>query len=106
MTVLARDAATADAAATLIANAVDLDHPAITRVPARELDPDSDLRDLPVTTGVGMLTEAEIAEALEAGAARAQAWVSAGLIRAAALRLRGAARIVGAPFPAIPEPAA
>ena len=37
-----RTAAAADAAATLIANAVDIDHPAIERRPARELDPDSD----------------------------------------------------------------
>ena len=46
-------AAAADAAATLIANAVDIDHPAIERRPARELDPDSDLGDLPVTVAVG-----------------------------------------------------
>ncbi|WP_204349766.1 hypothetical protein, partial [Klebsiella pneumoniae] len=56
VTVLARDAASADAAATLIANAVDLDHPAIRRRPARNLDPDSDLGDRLVTVGVGDLT--------------------------------------------------
>src|SRR5262245_34056860 len=43
VTVLARNAATADVAATLIANAVDIDSPAIQRRPARDLDPDSDL---------------------------------------------------------------
>ena len=44
VTVLARCAATADAAATLIANAVDLPgHPAIARHPAHMLAPDSDL---------------------------------------------------------------
>ena len=53
VTVLARDAATADAAATLIANAVDIDSPAIMRRPARELDPDSDLGDRLVTVSVG-----------------------------------------------------
>ena len=47
VTVLARRAAEADAAATLIANAVDLDHPAIQRRPASSLDPDSDLGELP-----------------------------------------------------------
>jgi len=42
VTVLARTAAEADAAATLISNAVDLPgHPAIERVPAEELDPDT-----------------------------------------------------------------
>ncbi|TGS52683.1 UPF0280 family protein, partial [Mesorhizobium sp. M3A.F.Ca.ET.201.01.1.1] len=46
VTVLARSGAEADAAATLIANAVDLPgHPAIRRVPARDLAPDSDLGD-------------------------------------------------------------
>ena len=49
VTVLARDAPAADAAATLIANAVNIDDPAIIRRPARDLDPDSDLGDLPVT---------------------------------------------------------
>ena len=54
-TVLAATAAAADAAATLIANAVNIDHPSIERRPARELDPDSDLLDLPVTVAVGPL---------------------------------------------------
>ena len=55
VTVLAATAAAADAAATLIANAVNVDHPAIERRPARDLDPDSDLGDLPVTVAVGAL---------------------------------------------------
>ena len=43
-TVLAATAAAADAAATVIANAVDLPgHPGITRRPARDFDPQSDL---------------------------------------------------------------
>ena len=54
VTVLADRAAAADAAATIIANAVDLPgHPAIIRVPARELAPDSDLGIRPVTQAVG-----------------------------------------------------
>jgi hypothetical protein len=53
VTILARDAASADVAATLVANAVNIDSPAIQRRPARDLDPDSDLRDLPVTVSVG-----------------------------------------------------
>jgi ApbE superfamily uncharacterized protein (UPF0280 family) len=106
VTVLARDAATADAAATLIANAVDLDSPAIARRPARDIDPDSDLGDRLVTVGVGPLATAEVASALEAGLARAGSWCRAGLIRGAALRLAGQARYAGAPFPALPEQAA
>ena len=72
-TVLAATAAAADAAATLIANAVNIDHPAIERRPARELDPDSDLLDLPVTVAVGALPDDAIAEALDRGAAEAAA---------------------------------
>jgi ApbE superfamily uncharacterized protein (UPF0280 family) len=106
VTVLARDAATADAAATLIGNAVDVSSAAIRRAPARSLDPDSDLGDLPVTVGVGALAAEEIAAALDTGAARAEAWCRDGLIRGAALRLAGEARLVGTPFPALMEHAA
>lgn len=95
VTVLARDAATADAAATLIANAVDLDSPAIRRAPAVSLDPDSDLGTHPVTVAVGPLTAAEIAAALAAGLARAEGFVAAGLVLGAALRLGGQARVAG-----------
>jgi ApbE superfamily uncharacterized protein (UPF0280 family) len=97
-TVLAKTAAQADAAATIIANAVDLPgHPAITRLPASELQPDSDLGDRLVTRGVGTLSEEEIATALDAGAARARELLVAGLIEGAILRLNGATLTVGAP---------
>jgi ApbE superfamily uncharacterized protein (UPF0280 family) len=103
VTVLARDAATADAAATLIGNAVDVASPAVERRPATDLDPDSDLGDRLVTTAVGPLTPEEVEAALTAGAARAAAWCEAGLIRAAALRLAGRARVVGTAFPLLAE---
>jgi ApbE superfamily uncharacterized protein (UPF0280 family) len=89
VTVLARDAASADVAATLVANAVDLDDPAIQRRPASALDPDSDLGGLMVTTAVGPLAPAQIAAALEAGRARAEQLRLRGLIRDAALVLKG-----------------
>lgn len=92
-TVLATTAAAADAAATLVANAVDLDHPAIERRPARDLDPDSDLGDLPVTVAVGPLSDDAIAEALDRGAAEARRLRLRGLIEGAALSLRGQWRI-------------
>jgi uncharacterized protein len=98
VTVLARDAAAADAAATLIANATDLDSPAITRAPACSLDPDSDLGTRLVTTDVGPLSAIEIETALDAGAATAAGFIRDGLIIAAALRLAGASRILGRPF--------
>lgn len=98
VTVLAADAATADAAATIIANAVDLPgHPAITRRPASVIDPDSDLGDIPVTWDVGPLATAEIDAALAAGAAVAQHCSARGLIAAAILHLGGRRAIVGAP---------
>jgi len=96
VTVLARRAAEADAAATLIANAVDLDHPAIARRPAASLDPDSDLGDLPVTVAVGALSPGEVAAALDAGRERAEEYARAGLILAAMLQLRGERRFVSA----------
>jgi uncharacterized protein len=92
VTILARDAATADVAATLVANAVDLDSPAVRRRPARELDPDSDLRDLPVTVSVGALTPGEIAAALGRGLERALDYRRRGLIVDAALMLQGRTR--------------
>jgi ApbE superfamily uncharacterized protein (UPF0280 family) len=96
VTVLARNAATADTAATLIANAVDLPgHPAITRRPAQDIQPDSDLGARPVVTHVAPLTPADIARALASGAARAQKLVAAGPIAAAALVLQGQGVTVG-----------
>jgi|APTNR8051073442_1049403.scaffolds.fasta_scaffold00732_3 hypothetical protein len=99
VTVLAADGAAADVAATLIANAVSIDSPAIRRVPARELRDDTDLGDRPVTAAVGRLSPAEIAEALDAGASVAAEMLQLGLIGAAHLSLRGHRRIVGEPVP-------
>ncbi len=90
VTVLAPSAAAADAAATLIANAVDLPgHPAIRRRPAREIDPDSDLGRRLVTVGLGPLSRPQIAQALRRGLLHAEAMRARGLIAAAALFLRG-----------------
>lgn len=90
VTVLAGSAAEADVAATLIANAVDLPgHGAITRVPAHDLHPDSDLGARAVVTGVGALTAPERARALASGLARARAMQDAGQIIGAALFLQG-----------------
>ena len=90
VTVLARTASQADAAATIIANAVDLPgHPAIVRYPAHDLQPDSDLGARLVTRGVGVLSADEIEAALESGAACARKLLTAGLIDGAALRLHG-----------------
>jgi len=104
VTVLARNAAAADAAATLIANAVDLPgHAAVARVPARDLAPDSDLGHRLVTQGVGPLPTDDIATALNAGAREAERLRRQGLIEAAALFLRGESRICGLIAPVEPS---
>ena len=96
VTVLAQTASQADAAATIIANAVDLPgHPAITRCPAQDLQPDSDLGTRLVTRDVGELSGAEIAAALESGAACARRLLVLGLIDSATLRLHGETFVVG-----------
>jgi hypothetical protein len=92
VTVLARTAAEADAAATLVANAVDIDSPVVVRRRARDLDPDSDLGDLPITVSVGALLPAEVGLALEPGLARARDYARRGLIIDAALMLAGETR--------------
>jgi ApbE superfamily uncharacterized protein (UPF0280 family) len=96
VTVIACEASLADAAATLIANAVDLPgHPAIRRVSARALDPQSDLGDRFVTRAVGPLTREEVERALARGAEEARGFTARGLIEAAALRLGERTRLVG-----------
>jgi hypothetical protein len=96
VTVLAKTASQADAAATIIANAVDLPgHPAVIRCPANELQPDSDLGARLVTRDVGELAENEVEDALKAGASRARQLLAAGLIEGATLRLLGETMVVG-----------
>ncbi|MHC2748522.1 ApbE superfamily uncharacterized protein (UPF0280 family) [Bradyrhizobium diazoefficiens] len=93
---LAATAAQADAAATIIANAVDLPaHPAIVRQPANELQPDSDLGARLVTRNVGELSPAEISAALESGAECARQLFDRGLIEGAVLQLSGDMLVIG-----------
>ena len=97
VTVLGESAAQADAAATIIANAVDLPgNSRIARVPARSLAPDSDLGELLVTQGVGILSAEDVERALQAGMAVAEGLAAEGLIHSAALHLSGETRVVGA----------
>lgn len=97
VTVLAATASQADAAATVIANAVDLPgHRAVIRRPANELQPDSDLGARLVTCDVGELSHDEIAAALESGAECARQLFDRGLIEGAMLQLCGDMLVVGA----------
>jgi ApbE superfamily uncharacterized protein (UPF0280 family) len=96
VTVLAATASQADAAATIIANAVDLPgHPAIVRQPANELQPDSDLGARLVTRDVSELSPTEIAAALESGAECARHLFDRGLIEGAVLQLSGDMLVIG-----------
>jgi len=106
VTVLADTAAMADAAATMIANAVDLPespNPKIVRRRACDLAPDSDLGERLVTQSVAPLLPDEINAALEAGIREAEWLRAAGLIRAAAINLQRETRIVGALKPVLSD---
>ncbi|MGB9403435.1 MAG: hypothetical protein WCA98_07840 [Candidatus Acidiferrales bacterium] len=101
VTILADRAAPADAAATIIANAVDLPgHPAIVRVPACEIAPDNDLAERLVTRAVGPLNALEIETALTRGLHVAEELIASGLLHAAALHLYGVTRIASGAAPA------
>jgi ApbE superfamily uncharacterized protein (UPF0280 family) len=97
VTVLAPTGAMADAAATMLANAVDLpDHPGINRQPARLRQADSDLVMLPVTVDVPPLSSQDRSRALARGMAHARVLQAQGLIKGALLLLQGERQITGA----------
>ena len=88
VTVLAGSAATADAAATLIANDVNVYYPGILKRPASEVKDESDLGMLPVTVDVPPLPVDQISEALNRGAQTAGNFIRTGKIEAAYLSLQ------------------
>jgi ApbE superfamily uncharacterized protein (UPF0280 family) len=105
VTVIAPTAAAADVAATLIANAVDVDHPAIERAPASSLDDQTDLGDRLVTVAVGDLDAASRGEALDAGEAVAQDMIRRGLAAGVVLTLQQDMRAAGDVPAALPASA-
>ncbi|WP_432728863.1 UPF0280 family protein [Variovorax sp. W6] len=94
VTVLAATAAQADAAATVIANAVDVDDEAIARRPANECKDDSDLGDMLVTVDVPALAPEQVRSALDTGAVCAKVLQKGGLVWAALLVCQGQWRLV------------
>jgi ApbE superfamily uncharacterized protein (UPF0280 family) len=97
VTVLAHDGAAADAAASVIANAVDLPgHRAIARRPASDIEPDSDLGQRLVTVDVEPLLETDVRAALARGVAEADRLRAAGLICGAVLVLQRRYAWIGA----------
>ena len=101
VTVLAASGAAADAAATIIANAVNIDDVAIERRPASTIKDDSDLGERLVTVAVGRLSMQKVQAALARGGAEAQRLLDAGLIYGAALLLQGEAKVLGLAAPAV-----
>jgi hypothetical protein len=108
VTVLATSAAQADAAATVIANAVNPGEPdarlGIERAPACALKDDSDLGHRLVTVQVPALPAGVVATALQRGARIAQQLQQAGLIHAAVLACQGQTLTVE-PAPALQKAA-
>lgn len=89
VTVLAATAAQADAAASIIANAVNVAHPGIVRQAASSLRDLTDLGALQVTVEVPALPSPLVQQALQAGWQCARASQAQGLIAAAALVCQG-----------------
>ena len=107
VTVLARTAAQADAAATVIANAVNVTDARIERRAANQLKDDTDLGDIAVTVNVPALEVAIVDAALQAGQRRARELQRDGLIHAAMLVCQDRFAVVDAVLPGCgphPEP--
>lgn len=85
VTVLAHSAAAADAAATVIANAVNVADARIVRLPACDVKDDTDMGEIPVTVDVPPLESALVQQALWAGLKCAEGLRSTGLIWSAVL---------------------
>lgn len=85
VTVLAQCSSVADACATSIANSTTVNHPAIVRMPAEKLDPQTDIRGQLVTVAVPSLELKAYEEALQSGITRAQQLLDRGIIGGAAI---------------------
>lgn len=89
VTVMARDASAADAAATSVANACDAEDPQVFKCLAEELDYDTDIRGLSVTESIGPLEETTVRTALRRGSERASTLCESGMIEGAVLFVSG-----------------
>ncbi len=95
VTVLAKNAAIADVAATLIANEVDCDAECIDRRRALDIDPDSDLGERLVTVGVGALHKQAIDGALDRGVGFARSLIEECELYGVFISLQGRSRSLG-----------
>lgn len=89
VTVVARTASLADAAATAIANATFVEDKEIVQRPAEEVDPYTDIPGIPVTVKVGPLSEAKETLALDRAIRRAEALITRGVILGAFVGVQG-----------------
>jgi hypothetical protein len=87
-TVVSGSGAVADAAATYVGNATNVETWLVARKKAAEIDPDTDIPDEMVTVRVGKLDGELVREALSRGLAAALKLKEAGIIRDAVLMLR------------------
>jgi len=95
VTVLAGNAAMADAATKPIAMAIiNADHPAIRRAPARSVRDDSDLGNLAVVVDAGALPASVIDVVLARGTTKVRTLQTRGLVQSAYLRLKGQCRMI------------
>jgi len=89
VTVLSENSALADAAATVIANATNVDDPAITRRLPETVYPDTDIAGEWVTESVGELPPKKIEEALQKGLTEAYRIHRKGHIKGAFIAIKG-----------------
>lgn len=89
VTVFSSRCATADALATLLADRSYIDSPAVQTCLAAEVDPDSDIADLRVVTGVGPLSEEEKLTALRQVVAEARKQYEKGGLLACVATVQG-----------------
>jgi len=95
VTVLAHQAAIADAAATFLGNKTVVTSPKVKRVLAQSIYPDTDLVGVEVTHSVGALSQQEIDTAMKAGKAEALRLLEKGVIHGAIISVKDHVDTIG-----------
>ena len=95
VTVLAHQAAIADAAATFLGNKTVVSSPKIQKVLAESVYPDTDLVGVEVTHSVGALSQEEIDTAMKAGKAEALRLLEKGVIHGAIISVKDHVDTIG-----------
>ena len=95
LTVLAHQAAIADAAATYLGNKTVVNSAEVRRVLAESVYPDTDLVSVEVTASVGVLSEDEIHTAMSAGKAQARTLMESNVILGAVISVKDRVAAMG-----------